>query len=80
MNANDALKQDRRGFLQVAGAAAATFALAGLPFAACAASDATGKRKIGIVGSGRIGGTVGGLWVKAGHEAMFSSLYSAGAK
>ena len=74
MKANDAMQQDRRRFLQVAGAAAATFALGGLPSAARAASDATGKVKIGIVGSGRIGGTLGGLWVKAGHEVMFSSL------
>jgi len=74
MKANDAMKQNRRGFLQVAGAAAVTFALGGLPFAARAASDATGKMKIGIIGSGRVGGTVGGLWVKAGHEVMFSSL------
>ena len=29
--------------------------------------------KIGVVGSGRLGGTVGALWVKAGHEIMFSS-------
>src|SRR5690349_12127857 len=28
--------------------------------------------KIGIIGSGRIGSTFGGLWVKAGHEVMFS--------
>src|ERR1700704_5952618 len=28
--------------------------------------------KIGIIGSGRIGSTIGGLWVKAGHEVMFS--------
>lgn len=74
MKANAATKQNRRRFLQAAGAAAATFALGGLPFAARAASDATGKTKIGIVGSGRIGGTLGGLWVKAGHEVMFSSL------
>ena len=39
-----------------------------------AAGEATGKMKIGIVGSGRIGSTLGGLWVKAGHEVMFSSL------
>jgi hypothetical protein len=30
--------------------------------------------KIGIVGSGRIGGTLGEIWVKAGHQVMFSSL------
>ncbi len=29
--------------------------------------------KIGIVGSGNVGGTLGGVWVKAGHEVMFSS-------
>src|SRR5258706_2113350 len=28
--------------------------------------------KIGVIGSGRIGSTLGGLWVKAGHEGMFS--------
>ena len=28
--------------------------------------------KIGIIGSGRIGTTFGGLWAKAGHEVMFS--------
>jgi 8-hydroxy-5-deazaflavin:NADPH oxidoreductase len=74
MKANDAMKQDRRRFLQVAGAAAATILLGDLSSVASAAGDATGKVKIGIVGSGRIGGTLGGLWVKAGHEVMFSSL------
>lgn len=29
-------------------------------------------KKIGVIGSGRIGSTLGGLWVKAGHEVMFS--------
>lgn len=29
--------------------------------------------KIGVIGSGSLGGTVGGLWVKAGHEVLFSS-------
>jgi len=30
--------------------------------------------KIGIVGSGQVGGTLGGVWVRSGHEVMFSSL------
>ena len=68
------MKQNRRGFLQVTGAATATLALGSLSFAARAASAATDKLKIGVVGSGRIGGTLGGIWVKAGHEVMFSSL------
>jgi hypothetical protein len=29
--------------------------------------------RIGVVGSGRVGGTLGGVWVKAGHQVMFSS-------
>jgi hypothetical protein len=28
--------------------------------------------KIGVIGSGKIGSTLGGLWLKAGHEVMFS--------
>src|SRR5207245_194135 len=33
---------------------------------------AQAKAKIGVIGSGRIGSTLGGLWAKAGHEIMFS--------
>ena len=31
--------------------------------------------KIGIIGAGRIGGTMGEHWVKAGHEVFFSSRH-----
>jgi predicted dinucleotide-binding enzyme len=31
--------------------------------------------KIGVIGSGMIGSTVGALWVKAGHEIIFSSRH-----
>lgn len=31
--------------------------------------------RIGIIGSGRIGGTVGRLWAQAGHEVFFSSRH-----
>jgi predicted dinucleotide-binding enzyme len=31
--------------------------------------------KIGIVGSGKIGGLVGTLWSQAGHEVLFSSRH-----
>lgn len=71
MKANDARKQNRRRILQ---AAAATLALGGLPFAARAAAEAAGKLKIGFIGSGRIGATLGEIWLRAGHEVMFSSL------
>jgi hypothetical protein len=71
MKGNGAMKQDRRRFLEMAGTATAALALGGLPFAA--PSAATEKLRIGVVGSGRVGGTLGGIWVKAGHEVMFSS-------
>jgi predicted dinucleotide-binding enzyme len=32
-------------------------------------------RKIGVIGAGNIGGTVGTLWVKAGHPVLFSSRH-----
>lgn len=31
--------------------------------------------KVGIVGAGNIGSTLGGFWVKAGHEVMLSSRH-----
>jgi hypothetical protein len=71
MNANDGVKTSRREFLRAAGTAAAGLALGALPYAAQAADPGL---KIGIVGSGRIGSTLGELWLKAGHEVMFSSL------
>ena len=64
----------RREFLKTAGAAAVALAFGSLPVVGHAASATGGKVKIGVVGSGRIGGTLGGVWAKAGHEIMFSSL------
>jgi len=36
-------------------------------------SRAEEKLRIGTIGAGSLGGAVGALWVKAGHEVMFSS-------
>lgn len=36
---------------------------------------APAPQKIGVIGSGKIGGTVGTLWVKAGHQVFFSSRH-----
>jgi 8-hydroxy-5-deazaflavin:NADPH oxidoreductase len=33
------------------------------------------KMKIGVIGAGHIGGTIGGLWIKAGHPVFFSSRH-----
>jgi predicted dinucleotide-binding enzyme len=46
---------------------------AGLVLAAMPRAFAQGKIPIGVIGSGNIGGTLGGLLVKAGHPVMFSS-------
>ena len=58
----------RRRLLIVAGAAVAA---AALPFSARAAE----KLKIGIIGSGNVGSALGAVWVKAGHDVMFSSRH-----
>jgi 8-hydroxy-5-deazaflavin:NADPH oxidoreductase len=61
--------RQRRSFLH---AMAGTALLGALP-AGGARAQAAGKQRIGVIGSGHIGGTIGGLWVKAGHPVMFSS-------
>ena len=63
----------RREFLSVA---AAVLILSGLPQAACAAAVAQGRSmKIGIIGTGKIGGTLAELWARAGHELLISSRH-----
>ncbi len=73
MKAKAITRQSRRRFLQVAGAATAVLMIEGLPLTVRAAN--ADKIKIGIVGSGRVGGGIGSVWVKAGHEVMFSSRH-----
>lgn len=63
-------KPDRRRFVR---AVVAALGLAGLPLAVHGAG--AGRMKIGIVGSGNVGGALGSAWVKAGHEVMFSSRH-----
>ena len=45
------------------------------PAHAPAQTNSGAKMRIGIIGSGHIGGTIGGLWVKAGHAVLFSSRH-----
>lgn len=63
----------RRGLLVAGGALA--FAAALRPRYAVAQATGGAKLRIGVIGSGHIGGTIGGLWVKAGHPALFSSRH-----
>ena len=74
MYAIDCGRVGRRQFLRTAGTAVTGLALGGLPLDARAQTDQSRRpMKIGVIGSGRIGSTLGGLWVKAGHEVMFSA-------
>src|ERR1035437_4768878 len=71
-----ATEQDRRGFLQVAGVAAATFTLDGLRSAARAASEATGKMKIenvGLMSPGDMGQAVA-MQIKAKGLNVYTAL------
>ena len=63
----------RRGLLAASGAA--VFAAAARPWRAFAQATGSTKLRIGVIGSGHIGGTIGGLWVKAGHPVLFSSRH-----
>jgi len=65
------LKLDRRHLLKAGGGVLITVATGRI--AAAQTSDA--KTKIGVIGSGHIGSTIGGLWVKAGHPVLFSSRH-----
>jgi predicted dinucleotide-binding enzyme len=74
MKANDAFHHARRAIVGAGAILAASLALGLSPAEVRAADSAAAPLKIGIIGAGRIGGTLGELWAKAGHEVMFSSL------
>jgi len=64
----------RQSFLNLAAIAALLFALGSLPQGVRGQAKAEpSTMKIGIIGAGNIGGAVGTLWVKAGHQVLFSS-------
>ena len=63
----------RRALLGLAGNLA--FAAVLMPLRALAQASGGDKLRIGVIGSGYIGGTIGGLWVKAGHPVLFSSRH-----
>ena len=66
----------RRTFLRLCGATGVVLvgAVRARPLVA-QASATSAAVKIGVVGSGKLGGAVGARWVKAGHEVFFSSRH-----
>ncbi len=75
MASEQSVDRRRRAFLRISGMAALlAFAARRTPALAQAGGGGTAM-KIGIVGSGKIGGAVGSRWVKAGHEVLFSSRH-----
>jgi predicted dinucleotide-binding enzyme len=73
MSRHEQFRPSRRALLATGGAF--TLAAALLPMRALAQTAAATKLRIGVVGSGHIGSTIGSLWVKAGHPVMFSSRH-----
>ena len=45
------------------------------PLAFGQSTSGAGAMKIGIIGAGNIGSTVGTMWINAGHQVMFSSRH-----
>jgi hypothetical protein len=70
MSDADRASLDRRALLR-----AGTFASFAFAVSRTAYGQATAPLKIGIIGAGHIGSTLGALWLKSGHPVMFSSRH-----
>jgi predicted dinucleotide-binding enzyme len=76
MASKQSIRRSRRAFLRICGKAALlAFAAQRVPAAWAQASRGGTAVKIGIVGSGKLGGAVGSRWVKVGHEVLFASRH-----
>jgi predicted dinucleotide-binding enzyme len=64
---------NRRRFLQIS--AAYVMGAAAVRTASAQGKATAAPLRIGIIGSGNVGSAVGELWVRAGHEVMFSSRH-----
>ena len=71
MRGRGSMTVDRRALLGAGGFLAMTTILRPARLFAQGSSPA----RIGVIGSGNIGGTIGGLWVKKGHSVFFSSRH-----
>jgi len=71
MRGRDSMTVDRRALLGAGGVLAMTTIFRPARLLAQGSSPT----RIGVIGSGNIGGTIGGLWVKKGHSVFFSSRH-----
>jgi 8-hydroxy-5-deazaflavin:NADPH oxidoreductase len=69
MPVQDFLRIQRRALLRAGGVLLMGSALS------ANRAQAEAKLKIGVIGSGHIGSTIGTLWVKSGHPILFSSRH-----
>jgi predicted dinucleotide-binding enzyme len=65
----------RHTFRRIVAIAALALVFGALPRAVFAQTTRDASMKIGVIGSGNIGSTVGTLWIKAGHQVLFSSRH-----
>lgn len=68
-------QQTRRAFLQALGITCLAAIMDEHSLVEIAQAATPEKMKIGIIGSGRVGSALGGAWIKAGNEVMFSSQH-----
>jgi predicted dinucleotide-binding enzyme len=68
---DDIFNLDRRTLLKAGAVILLAGAMPGLAFS----QSTPAKLKIGVIGFGHIGSTIGGLWIKAGHQVFFSSRH-----
>ena len=68
MRKQNFIQVDRRALLGAGGVLMLGTILQPAP----ARAQGSSPSRIGVIGSGNIGGTIGGLWVKSGHPVLFS--------
>jgi predicted dinucleotide-binding enzyme len=71
MREQSSITVDRRALLGAGG----LLAVATILQPAQLRAQGSSPTRIGVIGSGNIGGTIGGLWVKNGHPVFFSSRH-----
>ena len=75
MSSNAPGAAGRRAVLRLAAATAPWLAVPAAARPALAQAGGGSAIRVGVVGAGNIGGTLGALWVRAGHPVLFASRH-----